>query len=102
MSVERTGFSIMVEGRAELLATTTPELAAALIATFNKKYRLQSTADDWTKGGLWAIHAQTVFAWKFANMGTTATRFRFDRPAVTTSSPSNGAQSVVRADYINR
>jgi len=102
ISVERTGYSIMVEGRAELLATTTPELAAALIAIFNRKYRLKTTSDDWSKGGLWAVHAQKVFAWKFANMGTTATRFRFDRPAVTTSSPSNGAQSVVHADYINR
>jgi nitroimidazol reductase NimA-like FMN-containing flavoprotein (pyridoxamine 5'-phosphate oxidase superfamily) len=95
ISIERTGYSIMVEGRAELLASTTPELAAALIATFNKKYRLQSTADDWTKGGLWAIHAQKVFAWKFANMGATATRFLFDQPGDAVSRPSSRAPSAI-------
>jgi hypothetical protein len=78
VSVERTGYAIMVEGCAETLATATPELAAKLVATFNKKYRSTTTAEDWSKGGLWAIRAQKVFAWKFANMGTTATRFLFD------------------------
>ena len=70
----------MIEGRAELLSTVTPELADALIAAFNKKYRFKTTREDWSKGGLWAIHAHKVFAWKFANMGTTATRFLFDQP----------------------
>ena len=78
VSVERTGFSIMVEGCAEVLTTPTPELAAALVATFNKKYRQQTIAEDWSKGGLWAIRAKKVFAWKFAAMGMTATRFLFD------------------------
>ena len=78
VSIERTGYSIMVEGRAECLSTVTPELAAALMATFNKKYGYKTTLEDWTKGGLWAIHAQRVFAWKFAHLGTTATRFVFE------------------------
>ena len=80
ISVERTGYSIMVEGRAELLTTVTPEVTEALIATFNKKYRFKTTPEDWSKGGLWAIHAHKVFAWKFADMGATATRFLFDQP----------------------
>ena len=97
VSVERTGYSIMVEGRAEVLATATPELAEALIATFNRKYRYKTTASDWTKGGLWAVHAQRVFAWKFANMGTTATRFLFDQPGVTSPSPTDGVPSAIHA-----
>jgi nitroimidazol reductase NimA-like FMN-containing flavoprotein (pyridoxamine 5'-phosphate oxidase superfamily) len=78
ISIERTGYSIMVEGCAEVVETPTPELAAALTATFSKKYGYKTTAEDWSKGGLWAIRAKKVFAWKFANMGTTATRFVFD------------------------
>lgn len=78
VSIERTGFSIMVEGCAEIVATTPPELAAALVATFNKKYGQSTTPEDWSKGGLWAIRAKKVFAWKFAALGTTATRFVFD------------------------
>lgn len=78
VSLERTGYSIMVEGCAELLATVTPELAAALAATFNRKYGSKTTAEDWSKGGLWAIRAEKVFAWKFASMGATATRFLFE------------------------
>jgi nitroimidazol reductase NimA-like FMN-containing flavoprotein (pyridoxamine 5'-phosphate oxidase superfamily) len=96
ISVERTGYSIMVEGRAELLATVTPELAEALIAAFNRKYRFKTTAEDWSKGGLWAIRAQKVFAWKFANMGATATRFLFDQPGDAASRPSTRAPSAVR------
>ena len=94
ISIERTGYSIMVEGHAELLASAPPELAEALIATFNKKYRYKTTADDWSKGGLWAIHAERVFAWKFANMGTTATRFLFDRAAIATARSTNGEPSA--------
>ena len=97
VSIERTGYSIMVEGCAELLGTATPELAAALVATFNKKYGYQTTAEDWSKGGLWAIRAQKVFAWKFADMGTTATRFVFDQPGETASRPSSRAPSAIRA-----
>jgi nitroimidazol reductase NimA-like FMN-containing flavoprotein (pyridoxamine 5'-phosphate oxidase superfamily) len=96
VSIERTGYSIMVEGRAECLSTVTPELAAALMATFNKKYGYKTTPEDWTKGGLWAIHAHKVFAWKFAKMGTTATRFLFDQPGATAGSPSNRAPSAIR------
>ncbi len=97
VSVERTGYSIMVEGRAEILTVVTPELAAALVATFNRKYRYQTTPDDWTKGGLWAIHAQKVFAWKFADMGTTATRFLFDQVGEAVPSPRSRAPSAIRA-----
>lgn len=78
VSVERTGYAIMVEGRAELLATVAPEVAAALVATFKNKYGQTTTAEDWSKGELWAVRAQKVFAWKFASLGTTATRFLFD------------------------
>lgn len=96
VSVERTGYSIMVEGRAEVLATAAPELVDALVATFNKKYGYRTTAEDWSKGGLWAIRAQKVFAWKFAHLGTTATRFLFDQPGVTASSPSSREPSAIR------
>ena len=78
VSVERTGFSIMVEGRAELLATVAPQVASALAATFNRKYGSKTTAEDWSKGGVWAVRAHKVFAWKFASLGTTATRFLFE------------------------
>jgi hypothetical protein len=94
ISIERTGYSIMVEGHAELIDSVTPELTEALIATFNKKYRHKTTAEDWSKGGLWAIHADKVFAWKFASMGTTATRFLFDRPGPLAKRPTNGEPSV--------
>lgn len=97
VSVERTGFSIMVEGRAEMLATATPALAAALAATFNRKYGSKTTAEDWSKGGLWAIRAHKVFAWKFASLGTTATRFLFDHPGDAASSPSRRARAAMRA-----
>ncbi len=97
VTVERTGYSIMVEGRAEVLATTTPELAAALVAIFNKKYGYKTTVEDWTKGGLWAIRAQKVFAWKFASLGTTATRFLFDQPADAAASPSNRQPTAIGA-----
>jgi hypothetical protein len=96
VSVERTGFSIMVEGRAEILATATPELAALLVATFNKKYGYKTAIEDWTKGGLWAIHAQKIFAWKFASMGTTATRFQFDQSGEAASSPRSRVPSTIR------
>jgi len=96
VSIERTGYSIMVEGRAEFLTDVTPELALSLIATFNRKYRLKTTAEDWSKGGLWAVHAQKVFAWKFANMGATATRFLFDQPGDAASRPSSRAPSAMR------
>ena len=96
VSVERTGYSIMVEGRAQVLATVTPELAAALVATFDKKYGYKTTVEDWTKGGLWALRAEKVFAWKFASLGTTATRFLFDQPGDAASSPSSRAPSVIR------
>ena len=74
----------------------TPELAVALAATFNRKYGSKTTAEDWSKGGLWAIHAKKVFAWKFANMGTTATRFLFDQSGDAASSPSSRAPSAIR------
>jgi hypothetical protein len=96
ISVERTGYAIMVEGHAELMDSVAPELTEALIATFNKKYRYKTTAEDWSKGGLWAIHADKVFAWKFASMGTTATRFLFDRPGPRTERPTNGEPSAAR------
>lgn len=97
VSVERTGYSIMVEGCAEVLRTVTPELAAALVATFNRKYGYRTTAKDWPKGGLWAIHAQKVLAWKFADLGTTATRFLFDQPGETVARPRSRAPSAIRA-----
>ena len=87
----------MVEGRAEVLATTTPELAAALVDIFNKKYGYKTTIEDWTKGGLWAVRAQKVFAWKFASLGTTATRFLFDQPGDAAASPSSRAPSAIGA-----
>ena len=95
ISIERTGYSVMVEGRAELLTGVTPELTEALVATFNKKYRYRTKAEDWSKGGLWAIHAEKVFAWKFANMGTTATRFLFDQ-AIVAAHSTNGEPSAAR------
>ena len=95
VSIERTGYSIMVEGRAEVLATATPELAASLMTTFNKKYGYKTTPEDWSKGGLWAIHAQKVFAWKFANMGATATRFLFDQPAAPVRRTNGNTPSAV-------
>ena len=95
ISVERTGYSIMVEGRAEVLATTTPELAAALVAIFNKKYGYKTTVEDWTKGGLWAVRAQKVFAWKFASLGTTATRFLFDQSADAAASPGRRQPTAI-------
>lgn len=97
VSVERTGYAIMVEGRAEALARATPELAAVLVAMFNKKYGYKTTAEDWSKGGLWAVRAHKVFAWKFASMGTTATRFEFDQPGDAASSPRSRAPSAIRA-----
>lgn len=97
VSVERTGFSIMVEGRAEGLATVTPGLAAVLVATFDKKYGHKTNAEDWSKGGLWAVRAHKVFAWKFADMGSTATRFLFDQPGDAVSRPSSRAPSSIRA-----
>ena len=96
VSVERTGFSIMVEGCAEVLASPTPELAAALVATFTKKYGQQTSAEDWSKAGLWAIRAKKVFAWKFAALGLTATRFVFDQPGDAASSPRSRAPSDIR------
>lgn len=97
VSVERTGFSIMVEGSAELLATVTPKVASALAVTFNKKYGSKTTAEDWSKGGVWAVRAHKVFAWKFASLGTTATRFLFDQPGDAASSPRSRAPSAIRA-----
>ena len=94
ISIERTGYSIMVEGHAELMEKVTPELSEALIATFTKKYRHKTTAEDWSRGGLWAIHADKVFAWKFASMGTTATRFLFDPAGATTKRSTNGEPST--------
>ena len=96
VSVERTGYSIMIEGRAQVLATVTPELAAALVAIFDKKYGYKTTIEDWTKGGLWALRAEKVFAWKFASLGTTATRFRFDQSGDAAASPSSRAPSAIR------
>src|SRR5437867_1846172 len=96
VSVERTGYSIMVEGRAQVLATVTPELAAALVATFDKKYGYKTTVEDWTKGGLWALRAEKVFAWKFASLGTTATKFLFDQSGDAASSPRSRAPSAIR------
>ena len=95
VSVERTGYSIMVEGRAQVLATVTPELAGALVAIFDKKYGYKTTVEDWTKGGLWALRAEKVFAWKFASLGTTATRFLFDQPGDAAASPSSRAPSAI-------
>jgi len=86
----------MVEGRAEVLATATPELAAALVAVFKKKYGYETTIEDWTKGGLWALRAEKVFAWKFSSLGTTATKFLFDQPADSASSPMRRGPSAIR------
>ena len=100
VSVERTGYAIMVEGRAEVLSTVSPELAAVLVATFEKKYGQKTATEDWSKGGLWSVRADKVFAWKFASLGTTATRFDFDRPTEVHSSRTNGVPSSVRASYV--
>ena len=97
VSVERTGYAIMVEGRAEVLSTVSPQLAAVLVTTFEKKYGQKTATEDWSKGGLWSIRAHKVFAWKFASMGTTATRFDFDQPTQIHSSRTNGVPTHVGA-----
>lgn len=97
VSVERTGYAIMVEGRAEVLSTVSPELAAVLVATFEKKYGQKTATEDWSKGGLWSVRAHRVFAWKFASLGTTATRFDFDQLTQARSSRTNGVPTAVGA-----
>ena len=94
VSVERTGYAIMVEGRAELLPTVSPELAAVLVATFEKKYGQKTATEDWSKGGLWSVRAHKVFAWKFASLGTTATRFEFDQPRHAHAGHGNGVPTA--------
>ena len=82
VSVEADGLAIMLEGRVERLTPDTA-LADAIIASYRTKpYGYIPDPKNWDGDGLVAVRPARVFAWRYENFTTTATRFAFHaRPA---------------------
>ena len=70
---------VIVEGNAYPMESPDRALTTRLAAAYTAKYvedRYAPTPDSWDAGGLYAMRPRVVFAWG-ANLGETATRWRF-------------------------
>ena len=96
VTVERAGLAIMVEGRATF-AKPEPSLARKIVAGYGAKPYLGyvPSPKNWSAHGLPALEPTKVFAWKYMDFVSSATRFTFSRAA--TAGAGRGTPRAARA-----
>ena len=96
VTVERAGLAIMVEGRATF-AKPAPSLARKIVGGYGAKPYLGyvPSPKNWSAHGLPALEPAKIFAWKYMDFVSSATRFTFSRAA--TAGAGRGTPRAVRA-----
>jgi len=102
VTVERAGLAIMIEGRA-IFAKPDPELARKIVAGYGAKPYLGyvPSPKNWSGHGLPALEPAKIFAWKYMDFVSTATRFVFQPTSDSKGGPRKTTRSAGRTQKVS-
>jgi hypothetical protein len=79
---EHNGIALMLNGAADRPSSLDATAIALLAADSKRKYGFEPKPSDYERslasGGLWVLRPASVLAWRYAEMGSSATAFDFD------------------------